>query len=370
MKKILIALRDFNTGGVQKSLVSLLNRLEAEVDSKKISVDILVLKSNGLMQKGLSPKFNVIEANKSFLPFGVSDSEAKNLGKRFYLKRSLMALITKFFGNKWFLRRALKKQQILGDYDLAISYSVSITDKLLYAGWSEIVLEKVNAKEKYVYILNDFVNSAINNNYVLGLLQKFDKIMFVSNSCKKGFELAYPQFNDKTDVLYTVEDIEEILTGAKEEVELKGDTTFNIVTVARLSPEKSHIRALNSLCKLRQEGFDFVWHVIGDGPQRKEIETKIQELNLADNVFLYGNQSNPHKFVKKADLFLLSSTNDACPLVLIDAMLLGVPVLSTKTISAEEVVGEFGFVCENTQEDIYNTLKSILEQKLIARKKT
>ena len=35
MKKILIALRDFNTGGVQKSLVSLLNRLEAEVDSKK-----------------------------------------------------------------------------------------------------------------------------------------------------------------------------------------------------------------------------------------------------------------------------------------------------------------------------------------------
>lgn len=369
MKKILIAIRDLNVGGAQKSLVNLLNQLEPEIESKKLSVDLLVLKPDGLLQKNISKNVNIIQANKSFLPFGVSDSEAKSLGKRFYIRRSIMALITKFFGNKWFLHRALKKQQTLGDYDLAISYSVSITDKLLYAGWTEIVLEKVNAKEKYVYILNDFVNSAINNKYVLGLLQKFDKIMFVSNSCKKGFELAYPQFNDKTDVLYTFVDSQEVLEKSKEDAKLNGDFEFNIITVARLSIEKAHVRTLNVLSKLKTEGFKFAWHVVGDGPYRKEIEAKIQELNLADNVFLYGNQVNPHKYTKNADLGLLTSTNESFGLVLIDAMLLGVPVLSTKTISAEEVVGEFGFVCENDQESLYNALKSILENKNLLQEK-
>jgi len=44
-------------------------------------------------------------------------------------------------------------------------------------------------------------------------------------------------------------------------------------------------------------------------------------------------------------------------------MLLGVPVLTTKTCSAEELVGEKGFVCENTEEGIYNALKHILTNK-------
>ena len=66
---------------------------------------------------------------------------------------------------------------------------------------------------------------------------------------------------------------------------------------------------------------------------------------------------------------MLTSTNESFGLVLIDAMLLGVPVLSTKTISAEEVVGEFGFVCENDQESLYNALKSILENKNLLQEK-
>lgn len=369
MKKVLIAIRDLNIGGAQKSLINFLAWLKPEIDEKKIAVDVLVLKSNGLLQKNISSKINIIEANSAFLPFGVSDEEAKSLGKKFYIKRSLMALKSKLFSNKTFIKRALKKQQPLGEYDLAISYSVSISDKLLYAGWSEIVLDKVSAKEKYVYILNDFVNSAINNNYVLGLMQKFDKILFVSDSCKKGFNSTYPKFIEKTDVLYTFMDTEETLLASKKNGKLKGNSNFNIITVARLSPEKAHLRTLNALSKLRNEGFEFAWHIIGDGPVKEKIKSSIADLCLSDRVYLYGSQQNPHKFTKNADLLLLTSTNESFGMVLIDAMILGVPVLSTNTISAEEVVGEFGFVCDNNQDAIYWSLKAVMEDKSILLEK-
>ena len=69
--------------------------------------------------------------------------------------------------------------------------------------------------------------------------------------------------------------------------------------------------------------------ILGEGRQRKKMEKLINELNIKDKVWLPGHQENPYKFMARSDVFVLSSLWEGCPNVLIEAMALGIPVVST-----------------------------------------
>ena len=236
---------------------------------------------------------------------------------------------------------------------------------MMYAGWSEIVLEKISAKEKWVYIHNDFVNSSLNNNYCLGLLSRFDKILFVTKSCEESFNESFSEFRDKTDNLYNFIDTKSVFELAKENACLSKNKGINIISVSRLSSEKGHLRVLRVLKRLKEDGLSFKWHVLGNGPMEQQIRDEIRKSDLEDYVELYGNQTNPYKFIKETDLLLQASFHESFGLVLINAFMLGVPVVTTNTISAKEVVGERGFICENNEESLYNMLKSVIIEKAV-----
>ena len=91
---------------------------------------------------------------------------------------------------------------------------------------------------------------------------------------------------------------------------------------------------------------------------------------MQEYIHLYGNQDNPYPYIKAANLFYLGSFHEAAPMVYAEAMTLGVPVLTTNTCSAEELVGEKGFVCENDENGIYKEFESVFEcpQKLNEKK--
>ena len=365
MKKIFIALRDFNTGGVQQSLINLLQNFKSEIENHEIQFDILVLKKGGPLLEQAEKLANIIEANQRFSFFGIENNEAKKMGLLYYLKRSALAVISKIFGNKQIISRALKKEVPRGEYDVAISYSVSISNKMMYAGWSEIVLEKISAKEKWVYVHNDFVNSSLNNNYCLGLLSRFDKILFVTKSCEESFNESFSEFRDKTDNLYNFIDTKSVFELAEENACLSKNKGINIISVSRLSSEKGHLRVLRVLKRLKEEGLSFKWHVLGNGPMEQQIRDEIRKSDLEAYVELYGNQTNPYKFIKETDLLLQASFHESFGLVLINAFMLGVPVVTTNTISAKEVVGERGFICENNEESLYNMLKRVIIEKAV-----
>ena len=85
-----------------------------------------------------------------------------------------------FLGNKLLINTKIKKQkEIDGEYDIAISYFTSVY-KSTNTFCPEIVLYKVKAKQKFVFIHNDFDRVNLNNNYSLNVLSKFDKIILVS----------------------------------------------------------------------------------------------------------------------------------------------------------------------------------------------
>ena len=136
-----------------------------------------------------------------------------------------------------------------------------------------------------------------------------------------------------------------------------------MLSVGRLTSPKQYPRFLDVLARLRDEGFSFSWHLLGEGAQRPEIEDKIRKLQLEDRVFLHGVTDNPYKFMKNCDLFVLPSGWEGFPTVTVEAKVLNCPVFATDVAGIREQLrhGETGWIVENDEQAIYEGLKYLLQ---------
>ena len=364
--KIIVVQKDFYLGGIAKACTNFVNILSG------FGIDVSLVTFDPLhdIQKELKKTVKVIKANQSLDAFAVCYGDSKKNGIKFRIKWILLRLWSKFFSNKLPLKLALKKQVMLdGDYDIAIAFSPSTCSKSFSVGSSEFVLKKIKAKKKFVFVHNDFKIAGLNTDFVIDGLSKFDKILCVSKSCAENMRNAVPKLKKQIDYLYNFANVSQI-KDKSQEFKVLYPKTFNIVSVSRLSEEKGHIRSLKIFNELHSKFPNFVWHIIGDGATRVELEKYVSENRMNDFVKLYGAKANPYPYIKNADLFYLGSYHEAAPMVYAEAMILGCPVLTTKTCSAEELVGEKGFVCENSEDGIVNMFEKVLSNpKLIDEKK-
>lgn len=102
------------------------------------------------------------------------------------------------------------------------------------------------------------------------------------------------------------------------------------VTVGRLSPEKNHRRLVEAFAIAHTRHPDARLVIVGDGPLRGEIEALVDQLALTDEVTLTGLQPNPWAIMSRCDGFVLSSDYEGQPMVILEARVLGLPVVSTE----------------------------------------
>lgn len=106
-----------------------------------------------------------------------------------------------------------------------------------------------------------------------------------------------------------------------------GVRTF--VAVGRLSPEKNHARLVRAFAQVHKTHPDTRLIIVGGGPLRTDLERQIAELGMDEAIVLAGRQSNPYAIMTKADFFVQSSDYEGQPMVILEARLLGLPVVST-----------------------------------------
>ncbi len=355
--KILVQQQDMSLGGIEKSLSNFLN-----VMSKDNEIDLFLFKKTGPLVQSIPENVNVLEGNKLLqkrMPTAGGTAAAstkisfKYKLKKFLNKIGVVAMID------WFILKTQKK--LTKDYDAAICFHGIARN-------CDFILKKVKAKTKLAMIHFDVAMADISKKE-LKRLAKMDKVICVSESCAKSFVKKYPAFDGKVTWMYNMQNLDDIVEKSKQKTYNFEKDKLNIITVSRITKEKAHIRTLEILKELKDEGYKFVWHVVGSGDRYDEVKQEAVNLGLEKEVVFYGNQVNPYGYVKCADVFLLCSYFEAAPMVYAEAMTLGVPVISTKTCSAEELVGEFGYVCENTKEALYETIKHVLENKKELSKK-
>ena len=133
--------------------------------------------------------------------------------------------------------------------------------------------------------------------------------------------------------------------------------------VSRLAHEKGIERALEATAYVIGKGIPMALHIVGGGPMESFLKERAAELKIADLVHFYGQQSNPYRYMKNADLFLMTSYHEAAPMVIEEAASLGLPVLTVATTSSEDMVTRrgCGWVCENRQDALSKMLVQVLE---------
>jgi glycosyltransferase involved in cell wall biosynthesis len=121
---------------------------------------------------------------------------------------------------------------------------------------------------------------------------------------------------------------------------------FVIGAVGRLSGEKGFDVLLRSIQVLVSRGLDVQLVIVGEGSERASLEQLSRELNLSERVRFAGWQANVQPHFEAMDVFALSSLREGLPNVLLEAMALGVPIVSTRVNGVPRLVqdGRNGFL--------------------------
>ena len=115
---------------------------------------------------------------------------------------------------------------------------------------------------------------------------------------------------------------------------------FQFVTVGRLSPEKNHARLISAFAKVYKQNSDSRLTIIGNGPLMEELKSQASDLGVAGAVVFTGHTDNPYALMNQANVFVLSSDYEGQPMVLLEALVLGLPVITTAFGSVQGALPE------------------------------
>lgn len=148
---------------------------------------------------------------------------------------------------------------------------------------------------------------------------------------------------ERTQVLPNVLNLERIDQLAAEAIPPRAGR-FRLLTVARVDRHKGHRDLLEALRRLvlEQGRRELLWQIVGDGAEREALEADVQRLGLTEQIEFLGAVSNPYPYYRAADLFCLPSLTEGLPNVLLEALALGAPVLSTDCKSGPREILEDG----------------------------
>ena len=356
--KFLIQIPQLIFAGAEKVLVSFANDLV----SRGHEVEILESYDRGFLKSQFDPRvtFHCIcskEYTEKYYASLTDIRKEKNLARK--AEKCAKLAFSKIVGYRRFAEKLTAKYYADKQYDVAINY--------LEIESPEFLLNAIHAKKYLQWYHTDVANleDPETTDAMIPAYEKMDVVICVAESAKKSFVERYPQLTDKTHVIYNFFDADDIRKKAEEpfvyRAAKKGVPI--LLSVGRMTPQKKYLRFLDVLARLRDEGFEFQWYVLGDGGEREQIEAKIKELRLDDYVFLEGLTDNPYKYMKHCDLFVLPSGWEGFPTVTVEAKILNCAVLVTDVSGIREQMehGKTGWIVENTEDGIYDGVKYLLE---------
>lgn len=361
MKNILFVIDSLICGGAEKSLISLLNNL----DYHKYNVDLLLIKRGGVFEKFLPKDVNILEQPEYF-KFLSNNKSVSLKNKLIYLSYRLNTTIKLRINN-------IKKNQIHSEqvvynsiknilnpldreYDLAVAYSQGFP--------TYFVSEKVKAKKKLAWINCNYVKTKYDKDLDNKFYNNIDKIIVVSKFIYDSMSKMKYGYKDKMKIILDIVDPKLIMSMAYKEVakELDKEDKFKILTVGRLASVKGYDLAIKTANLLKENKFKFKWFIIGEGPERKNIQELIENYALKDEVILLGSKSNPYPYMRKCDLYVQTSRKEGFGLTVMEAKILKNVVVSTNFDTINELITENfdGVVVDKDERSIYEGIKKLI----------
>src|SRR5260221_313132 len=188
----------------------------------------------------------------------------------------------------------------------------------------------------------DIYHETVNPRLLRRKIEEAAFVVTVSDFNKRYLsELAGEEFGEKIVRLYNGIDLQRFQPGSPSQRE-----PGLILAVGRLQEKKGFNHLISACGHLRDSGPAFRCQIVGEGPEFESLSRQIGGLGLEDPVVLAGAQPQEQviETLKRASLFVLpcvispSGDRDALPTVLLEAMAMGLPVISTDLVGIPEIV--------------------------------
>ena len=333
MKKVLFLINNLGEGGAEKVLVNLVK----ELDKSRFVITVMTLFDIGVNKGSLPDDVRYLSHFKS-MPRGNSH-------------------LMKLFSPKTLHRHFIKDR-----YDIEIAFLEGPCARII-SGCSDPKTKLIAWTHCTWHSEREFAQSYRSLAEARDCCSKFDQNIFVSHSVQEAFE-KYCQVDHK-EVIYNIIDSDKIWELAKEPVE---DVTFredefNIISVGKVIPVKGYDRLARIHKRLRDKGHKVHTYILGIGSQRPEIEQYCAENHIQDSFTFLGYQMNPYKYLSKADLFVCSSLSEGLSTAVTEALITGIPVVTTDVSGMKELLGEnnaYGIIVDNKEEDLEEAITQFI----------
>lgn len=258
------------------------------------------------------------------------------------------------------------KLHIKDDYDIECAY--------LEAGATKTISASTNKKAKKIAWMHCDLLKAMDNPEAFAektkpYYAKFDKVACVSENVKNSFVKLFGE-TVPAEVVYNTIDDEEIRRKSEEALPdgIK-KRRFTVVTVGRLSAPKKYMRMLKAHKRLLDEGVEHDLWIVGEGPERAELEKYISNNKLEDSAKLLGFYDNPYCFMREADLLASSSEYEGFSTFITEGVILGKPIVTTDCGGMREILGdsEFGMITEISEDGLYEGLKKMISDEKLKK---
>lgn len=234
-------------------------------------------------------------------------------------------------------------------------------------------LAGIYAKKKYAWIHTDFhlmhwtAGYFKSNDEERKCMQRFDNVVCVSQAAANSV-IATIGNPGNLIVRYNPIDVGRVARLASWPcLQKKVDDKFLFVSAGRLAQEKNYSLLLD-VCAALEKKYNFELWILGEGPDRENLEEKMQRLSLS-SVKLLGNQNNPYPYIKAADAFISASICESYGLTIQEALILGVPVIATECAAIKEVFDtRFGQLVNNSVSALYDAMESVIKNPDLGKK--
>lgn len=234
----------------------------------------------------------------------------------------------------YYLYRLLKNNH----YDKIIGFSEDANYPLAIAAkWAGVSHRVVLTVHNPVQKFSAKVKKRVQRHY-----SSVHRILGVSQGVAKGLVgLGLPE--EKVVFRPNPIDLKMVLESVKQSPErvLEPKSALHFISVGRLHPHKGFDLLIDAFSKVHASTPNVKLWIVGEGTEKETLNQQIERLDLKGSVTLTSSVQNPYALLKQADIFVLSSRLEGWPLVLMEAMAVGLPCIA--------------FTCPNGPDEIIRT---------------
>jgi len=358
-KKILFVTKALWIGGIETALTNLLRQLDPE----KYEITCLLLQDVQTMAHRLPQTCRLLVADREHT---VSFPSPYRFARLFHLAEEpqnpsrlhrLLIFLTpavRWAENRLYIRYV--RRAMAGErFDTCVIYSDVA---------AETAVRAIRAEKFLLFYHHGAMRRVYHDE--IGY-RRSEAIIAVSRNVENALRKYRSAHAAKMTTVHNFTDVEAIREKSREQTpEAFEEDVFHIVSCGRISPEKGMDLAVEACAALVAAGHTRLhWWLVGGGPAEAQVRERIRQLHMESHVTLLGMRKNPYPYIGRADLYVQPSRVEAFGLTILEAQILGRPVVSTDTAGAAELLrdGENGLLCPIDSQQLAQTVERLLTQR-------